>query len=136
MNDVSNAPWYAVFTSVLQPDFKKTFQAGQRGLDMRSMAHIALALKLWKNTHNGYPKSLTELKSVPIASLHNALSRKTIGYKTQGDNFLLYSFGINRRDDGGKWGRHDPLDLKVRVVAEDADDLSWQQSLGVKKKNN
>lgn len=80
-----------------------------------------------------YPKTLQELKSMPIASLQNALKRKTIGYKTQCNNFLLYSFGLNRRDDGGKSGNYNPLKPNSQNFNDQDDDIFWQQSLGIRK---
>ena len=132
----TDIPWYARVTQDVASDVIKMRNAGAQVDDTREMARIALALKLWKQTHSSYPMSLQELKSMPIASLPNALSHKTIGYKTQGDKFLLYSFGFNGIDDGGKSGNYDPLNPDSQNFDDNDDDTPWRQSLGVKKRNN
>ncbi len=133
---VNSFAWYQIMSSNFVPSFQESFQATGHITDVREMARIALTLKLWKQMHNSYPKSLQELKSIPIASLPNALKRKTIGYKTQGDKFLLYGFGLNRRDDGGKSNNYDPLNPDSQIFGDDDDDFPWRQSLGVKKQKN
>ena len=132
----ADIPWFARVTQDVASDVIKTRQNTERATDVRAMARIALALKLWKQTHSNYPKSLSELSAIPIASLPNALKRKTIGYKTQGDKFLLYGFGLNRRDDGGKSNNYDPLNPDSQIFGDDDDDFPWRQSLGVKKPKN
>ncbi len=136
---INNAPWYAVITKQISPSFNRLKQFTEQTQDMREMARIAIALKLWKQSHKAYPKLLGELKTIPISNLQSALNRKTIGYKTKGDSFLLYSFGMNRRDDGGKIYGFDPMNPKSQTSDpsqptqfDDGDDIAWRQSIGAR----
>ena len=69
---------------------------------------IAMALELYKHDHGDYPATLESLlfeylEEVPVDP---STSRATISYQKEaekeGKKFLLYSYGPNQKDDGGK----------------------------------
>lgn len=67
------------------------------------LAQTAMALKAYKSLIGSYPASLQELKTRidwPIPD--DPFSGKPFVYKRNGQGFLLYSWGINLKDDGGK----------------------------------
>ena len=69
-------------------------------------ALVILSLHQYKLSNGQFPDSLEHLVE---AGLIDSVPRDAFGpgnfiYKQLDDNFLLYSYGINYEDDGGKWG--------------------------------
>ncbi len=69
-----------------------------------TLLKIAFALERYKIDRGEYPEKLDSLlfdylEEIPIDP---STSRDTITYKKEGDKFLLYSYGPNQKDDGGK----------------------------------
>jgi hypothetical protein len=83
----------------------------------RRQAETALALAAWRSERGGYPAGLGELvpeymPQVPV----DAFSGKPLVYRASEDGYLLYSVGINGRDDGGGSAKMaDADDIVVRV---------------------
>jgi hypothetical protein len=81
-------------------DYVKAQLAGNR---------ILLGATAFKSTYGRYPSSLPELRSqLHWATPIDPFSGKEFVYRQKGKGFLLYSFGPNLKDDGGKprTGRH------------------------------
>jgi len=80
----------------------------------------ALALACFRAEHGHWPSSLSELspaflKAVPM----DVFSRDTLVYQASDQGYLLYSVGINGRDDGG-----------IRDQKADKDDIAAQVPAG------
>jgi len=80
----------------------------------------ALALACFRAEHGHWPSSLSELspaflKAVPM----DVFSRDTLVYQPSDQGYLLYSVGINGRDDGG-----------IRDQKADKDDIAAQVPAG------
>ncbi|HOD82558.1 MAG: hypothetical protein BWX88_00929 [Planctomycetes bacterium ADurb.Bin126] len=81
------------------------------------LARLALALAAWRAEKGGYPETLSQLapdylKEVPI----DLFTGRPLAYRREGDGYLLYSVGMNRRDDGGVvCGEKQQDDLVVRA---------------------
>ncbi len=129
---LTSVPDYAIFTKLFLQSYQNAHAGVERANDLENIARIALALNVWKNTHKTYPKYLSAFKTFQMPSLQNALNRKTIGYKTEGNQFLLYSFGVNRRDDGGKSCKFNVIE---QAMEGEGDDVTWNQSLGQKPRS-
>ncbi|MFI4910810.1 MAG: hypothetical protein ACIAQZ_03985 [Sedimentisphaeraceae bacterium JB056] len=67
-------------------------------------ANLILALHVYKADKGVYPDSLTPLlcdgyiQEIPV----NPFSGERLVYSREGDSFVLYSFGVDETDDGGK----------------------------------
>jgi len=92
--------------------------------DEATMVHrietTALALACFRAEHGHWPSSLSELspaflKAVPM----DVFSRDTLVYQASDQGYLLYSVGINGRDDGG-----------IRDQKADKDDIAAQVPAG------
>ncbi|HEX5271372.1 MAG TPA: hypothetical protein VFW33_12825 [Gemmataceae bacterium] len=80
--------------------------------------HLAFALAAYRGDHGRYPAKLDELAPKYLAAVPDDLfSGKPLVYRPEGKGYLLYSVGVNGRDDGGRWKDDDPPgdDLRVRM---------------------
>jgi hypothetical protein len=73
----------------------------------RTLAHLALSLADYHRTHNAYPDSLTGLGQ-PIPS--DPLSLHPLIYHTTTTGYILYSIGINQKDDHAQ-----PDDISIQA---------------------
>jgi hypothetical protein len=78
-------------------------------ISYRSRAEVealiaTIAILRYEKEKGGYPEALAKLveagylRKVPM----DPYSDKSLGYKSKDDGFILYSFGVNFADDGGK----------------------------------
>lgn len=70
-----------------------------------AMLRTDLALRAYRHKHGQWPESLNslvpdELPAVPT----DPFSHQPLVYRVAGDDFILYSRGQNRTDDGGRFG--------------------------------
>jgi hypothetical protein len=90
--------------------------AAQTGVDQ---ARIACALEMFRQDSGGFPPSLEALAPKYLASIPNdVVTGKPMHYRLMPDGaFILYSVGLNEKDDGGKtqWKdqRAERVDLKA-----------------------
>jgi hypothetical protein len=79
---------------------------------------LAFALAAYKSDHNRYPPKLDDLAPKYLARIPDDLfSGKALIYRPSDDGYLLYSVGVNGKDDGGRGRDDDPPgdDLSVRM---------------------
>ncbi len=83
-----------------------------------------LAIKRYGKDKNAYPASLDELvgagylKELPLDPYGDG----TLGYKVAGNDFVLYSFGADMKDDGGRLGTKNGEPFKW---SDDGDWVFW-----------
>ena len=84
---------------------------------------MALALEKHRLRHGSYPESLDGLDADILPAVPpDPMIGEPMRYRAEEAGFLLYSVGLNRRDDGGEHGgRNDP---------EDRDDIAWRVITG------
>jgi hypothetical protein len=70
----------------------------ERGRLDRSMALLAISLAEYHISHGGYPEMLRALGE-PV--LQDPFSGRDIVYRCEGAGYVLYSVGLNQKDDGG-----------------------------------
>jgi hypothetical protein len=76
---------------------------------------ILIALRRCKNKSGTWPESLDDIKDlVPTEILVDPINNKSFVYKLTADSFTLYSKGVNRIDEGGKWDK-----FEKKNVADD-----------------
>ena len=107
-------------TVMLTPAVRKVQLAGDRIEQHQRNLHLAFALGIYKGEHGRYPRRLDELAPKYLASIPQDLfSGKALVYLPGADSsgYLLYSFGMNGRDDQGRSYDDEPPgdDIRVRM---------------------
>jgi hypothetical protein len=80
--------------------------------------HIAIALAAYQRDHSAYPKTLDALVPKYLAKLPDDLfTGKPLVYRPTDKGYLLYSFGLNGKDEEGQGIDDEPKgdDIAVRV---------------------
>jgi hypothetical protein len=73
------------------------------GIANVDLCRITLALQGYREAHGRYPETLEALgASEPGLRLTDPFSGKSYVYRREGPGFLVYSFGPDLKDDGGK----------------------------------
>jgi tetratricopeptide (TPR) repeat protein len=91
----------ALMTSPVIASAVKLFTIDQASVDL---ARVACALERYRLAHGGYPETLDTLAPQFIAKLpHDIINGQPLHYRrTKDGNFVLYSVGLNEKDDGGE----------------------------------
>jgi hypothetical protein len=95
----------------MQASFDRNEQTGRN-------LHVAFALAAYRRDHGAYPKSLDALAPKYLPKVPDDLfTGKPLVYRPVEAGYLLYSFGPNGKDDGGRWFNDDPRgdDPGVRI---------------------
>lgn len=95
-----------LLSSILFPSFERAIGLRFRGIAMRRMAAIALAIRLYELEHGHRPGSLSQLVPeylpVPPSDPFTPDGRK-LGYAPNARHPVLYSVGVDGVDDGGEF---------------------------------
>ena len=88
-----------------------------------AVAQVALALKLHKAEHGAYPDSLDALSPAFLDEVPgDPCTGSSPNFRREADGFLLYSIGLNGKDDGGiteTW-------KEDKKVNPGTDDIAWR----------
>ncbi len=103
---IETVPRYCIMNAVVAPPYVSVFArcAGKRDVATAQvrLAQAALALKAYKNKRGKYPVSLEELhKIIPWELREDPFSGQAFVYKREGDGFLIYSVGLDLKDNAG-----------------------------------
>jgi hypothetical protein len=88
-----------VLAAILAPIFPRAVSKRDQTQARLDLWRLALALRRYRAAHGQYPTGLDQLGQ-PV--LQDPFSGKPYVYRPQGTGFLVYSFGPDMRDDGGK----------------------------------
>ena len=102
------------------PDARRPQGARRRGplAEFQNNLHVAFALAAYKLDEGRYPAKLDDLKPKYLAAIPgDVFSGKALIYKPDDKGFLLYSVGLNGKDDGGRWNDDDPSGDDPRATA-------------------
>jgi hypothetical protein len=97
--------------------------------------HLAFALAAYRGEHKRYPDKLDVLTPKYLAEIPSDLfSGKALIYRPLGNGYLLYSVGVNGRDDGGRGPADTPSgdDLPVRMPLPALQNLHLTDALAPK----
>jgi hypothetical protein len=106
------------FVVHLLPAATWALQAGDRDEQVRSNVRVAFALARYQRERGRYPQKLDELAPAYLARVPGDLfSGRPLIYRPSEKGYLLYSVGMNGRDDGGHDADSDSQsdDLTVRM---------------------
>jgi hypothetical protein len=107
-----------ILISLLIPATSKVQHAADRAAQTQDNLQVAFALAAYHRDDGSYPKSLDLLTPKYLASVPGDLfTGKALIYRPQTNGYLLYSVGMNGKDDGGRGQDDEPPgdDLVVRV---------------------
>ena len=114
-----------IFLQMLMPAFGAVHKIDYRiKTDIHSVPMITAALRFKADTGQ-YPQDLTELKQagyineIPI----DPFSDKPLIYKKTDDGFILYSVGLDFKDDGGVLGTNS--EGRKTIWADEGDAVFW-----------
>src|SRR5262249_37600236 len=102
---------------LLIPATHKLMQASDRSEQIQRNLRVAFALGAYQRDNGQYPRKLDELAPKYLAVIPTDLfTGKSLTYRPAGEGYLLYSFGANGRDDGGRSYDDDPPGDDLRVL--------------------
>jgi hypothetical protein len=103
---------------LLMPALRKVEEAHDRAEQLQHNLQVAFALAAYRREHGRYPKELAALAPDYLTTVPPDLfSGKALVYRPGKDGYLLYSVGVNGRDEQGRSYEDDPPgdDLTVRM---------------------
>src|SRR5262249_37673955 len=105
-----------VLISLMVPAVRKVQNAADRAEQVQSILQVAFALAAFHSDSKHYPAKLEELAPKYLAEVPGDLfSGKALIYRPAEDGYLLYSVGVNGKDDEGRWYDDDPPGDDPRV---------------------
>jgi hypothetical protein len=103
---------------MLSPAVVKVQEAADRTEQIQHNLHLAFALAAYRIDNDRFPRKLDALAPKYLPTVPKDLfSGKALIYRPSADGYLLYSVGVNGRDDDGRSYDDDPPgdDLPVRM---------------------
>jgi hypothetical protein len=79
-----------------------TFADADKVLARRAVLQAALGLEVYRQRHSRYPGNLRDLASLHWPLSADPFSGKPLVYRRKGNEYLLYSLGVDLDDDGGR----------------------------------
>ncbi|RYX85970.1 hypothetical protein EON83_04235 [bacterium] len=119
---LNNTPSYAVLTKILFPVFSRASDYRDTAFVQANQREVALALTCFRTAKGSYPAQLAQAEKLwgkPLAL--DIYSQKNFLYRSNGKSFVLYSIGVNRKNDGGKNARYKGKFLGSPLT----DDIVW-----------
>ena len=112
-----------VLIALMLPSVSAAQEAEDRSQQQIHNLQLAFALAAYRSDHEAYPESLKQLAPKYLKQVPGDMySRKELVYQATADSYLLYSFGRNEKDDGGRTHNDKPSgdDLRVRMPLPDS----------------
>jgi len=104
--------------ALLTPAASRIQDAADRSMQVQHNLALAFALAWYQRDHRRYPENLHALTPKYLSKVPNdVFSGKPLVYRRSETGFLLYSVGVNCRDDEGRSSEDEPPgdDLSVRL---------------------
>jgi hypothetical protein len=103
---------------LLGPNLEWLADSQDRALQIEGNLHVAFALAAYKSDHGRYPAKLADLSPKYLAKVSDDLfSGKPLIYRPTEKGYVLYSVGVNGKDEDGRGMDDVPSgdDLRVRM---------------------
>lgn len=114
---IMHTPWYAVATKIVLPQFSPSEERSNHSDIQRRQREIALALAAYHTQYHHYPTTLAPAEDLWKSAFPlDPYSNKPFRYKSEGKTFLLYSVGMDGKDNGGKWRENSALAITSDIV--------------------
>jgi hypothetical protein len=129
-----NIPRYAVISHIITPVFSSAHNKRDETIARLGLAQWALALHVYHQQNGRYPGELEEVDALLDWGLpSDPFSEQPFVYRREGNGYLLYSIGVNGRDDNGEVdrSRQSPpslsrSNLPPRYIPFPPDDIAWR----------
>ena len=124
-------PYYSRLEAMATPRLESIFQAAARGTARNRLADIALAAQRYRLANGRLPEALDDLVpdflfAIPLDPFTN----EPLHYVPTDDGFVVYSVGVDRKDDGGPreaLRTHEPdLGYRIQYPAAKGEDVSTE----------
>ncbi len=117
-------PWYFKAFGDFRTDFHSAIMKEAALEAMMLATRAGLACKIYKAKNGRYPANLEALvpgilPEVPI----DPFTGKSLVYKIENGELLIYSLGSNQKDDGGR------MSPQTQLVMEKDDDWTWREKI-------
>ena len=97
------AEFAKVFLTKVLPTLRRIANVADRGTMQFELDKLAFALAAYRADHGSYPAKLADLKPKYVAQIpKDIFNDAELHYRQEGNGYLLYSVGVNEKDDGGK----------------------------------
>ena len=92
-----------VLLTMFLPQIPTCIQVEDRGIMRFELDKLAFALASYRADHGAYPAKLADLTPKYVLEVPTDIfNDHDLNYRREGKGYLLYSFGINGKDDGAK----------------------------------
>lgn len=99
----------SIVIALMVPAFERVQDAADRCVQQQRNVHTAFALAAYRSAHGRFPARLDELSPKYLANTPNDLfSDKPLIYKPNDKGYVLYSVGINGKDNEGRGPDDEP----------------------------
>ncbi len=93
-----------VLITLLFPAIQKVSDACDRSCQIHMNLQLAFALAAYQKDNGKYPAKVDDLAPKYISAVpRDIFSAKPLNYKPSDKGYLLYSVGVNGKDDEGRW---------------------------------
>ncbi len=122
--DPENFPFYAPLTQLMVPAVRKVSELRARAEALRLTARYGVQMARHKLAAGAYPETLESLAPdlrMELPDPVDPFTGQSIVYRREGEGFVVYSLGANKKDDGG-------LDVHSDKpgIPQGADDIAFQ----------
>lgn len=107
-----------IFLALMLPAAGKVMDAADRTFQTHENVIVAFAIAWYQQFNGRYPEKLADLAPTYLTQVPNDIfTGKALIYQPNATGFVLYSVGVNGRDDGGRGYSDQPAgdDLVVRI---------------------
>ena len=107
-----------ILVAMVFPAARRMQEAADRAEQVQNNLHLAFALAAYQRDHGSYPKKLDALAPKYLAKIpQDMFSGKPLIYRQSESGYLLYSVGVNGKDEDGRGNEDAPRgdDLSVRM---------------------
>jgi hypothetical protein len=121
--EINKIPWYRYISKNLLANFSSILLKEATLEAVMGAGQIGLACKIYKNREGHFPEDIATLVPDILDELPiDPFTGKPYVYRLQEDGFIVYSFGSNEKDDGGKGTFQ-----FTQLVMEKDDDWTWRE---------
>jgi hypothetical protein len=121
--------WQLLGTRLSLVEYASWPADAQKARARRALLQVALGLEVYRQRHGRYPGTLPDLRSIRWPTPEDPFTGKPLVYRRQGARYLLYSIGVDLKDDGGRpvytLVRDPALSKRLPQVGRDDGDLVW-----------
>jgi len=118
-------PWYAPVSRLVLPAFDSLLRKRDQALARLALTRWGLAVAAYREQIGAFPTSLADVERTSGRSLPcDPFTGQDLIYHLQGTRYVMYSLGINARDDEGQYA-NDRDHRNATRPEQGQDDIAW-----------